>query len=68
MKTMISTGFRLTAIASLGFWWAWLMSGSVYYFTVEQASLWESLTSGGGISLVAMVLGVFSAAVSDSLN
>ena len=68
MKTMISTGFRLTAVASLGFWWAWLMAGTAYYFTVAQTSLWESLTSGAGISLVTIVFGVFSVVISDSLT
>ncbi|WP_157673441.1 hypothetical protein [Endozoicomonas ascidiicola] len=67
MKTMISTGFRLTAMASLGFWWAWFFAGAAYYFTIEQVSLWESLTSGAGIGLMMMVAGMFSAAISDSL-
>ena len=68
MRTMISTGFRLTAIASLGFWRVWLMAGATWYYTVEQASLWSSFTSGAGIGLVVMVCGVFSAMISDSLN
>ena len=68
MKTIISTGFRLTAVASLGFWWAWFFAGATYYYFVEQASFWESFTSGAGIGLVMMVGGMFSAAISDSLN
>ncbi len=68
MRTMISTGFRLTAMASLGFWWAWLMAGAAYYYTIEQASVWASFTSGAGISLVIMICGVFSAMISDSLH
>ena len=43
MKTMLSTGFRLTALASLGFWWFWFLGGAAYYYTVEGASLWASL-------------------------
>ncbi|WP_257265668.1 hypothetical protein [Endozoicomonas sp. ONNA2] len=65
---MISNGFKFTAIASLGFWWAWLLAGATYYYTIEQASLWSSFTSGAGIGLVVMVCGVFSAMISDSLN
>ncbi|WP_257286335.1 hypothetical protein [Endozoicomonas sp. SESOKO1] len=68
MRTMISTGFRLTAIASLGFWWVWLMAGAAWYYTIEQVSLWSSFTSGAGIALVVMVYGVFSAMISDSLH
>ncbi len=55
-------------MASLGFWRAWLMAGATYYYTVEQASLWSSFTSGVGIGLVVMVCGVFSAIISDSLH
>ncbi|MFK0571914.1 hypothetical protein [Endozoicomonas sp.] len=65
MRTKISTGFRLTAIASLGFWWLWLMTGVAWYYTIEQTSLWASFTSGAGLSLVILVGGVFSLLISD---
>ena len=68
MKTALSTGFRLTALASLGFWWFWFMAGSVYYYTVEGASVWPSLTSGAGMALVICVLGAFSALLSDAIH
>lgn len=68
MRTMISNGLRLTAVASLGFWRVWFLICAVYYYTVEQASLWASFTSGVGISLVLMVCGMFCAAISDSLH
>lgn len=68
MKTMLSKGFRLTAFASLGFWWFWLLSGSAYYYTVEGASLWASFTSGAGISLVICVAGAFSAMMSEAFE
>lgn len=65
MKTMLSTGFRLTAIASLGLWWVWLIGGTYFYYTVEGASLWNALTSGAGLSLVMSVLGLFCALFSE---
>ncbi|WP_330925935.1 hypothetical protein [Candidatus Sororendozoicomonas aggregata] len=68
MKGVISAGFRLTALASFGFWWAWLIGGAAYYYFVEQASLWSSLTSGAGISLFAAVCGVFSALFSEVVS
>ncbi len=68
MKMLLSVGLRLTAIAALNFWRAWLVVGVAYYYTLEQASLWESLTSGIGITLVAVVCGVFSSLISDSLQ
>ena len=65
MKTMLSTGFRLTALASLGFWWFWLLGGAAFYYTVEGAPLWASFTSGAGISLVVCVVGAFSSMMSE---
>lgn len=68
MKTMISNGFRLTAIASLGFWRMWLVGGAAYYYMVQNASLWESFTSGAGIALVMFVGGIFSVMISDAFE
>ena len=65
MKTMLSTGFRLTAIASLGFWWVWFIGGAAFYYTVKEVSLWASFTSGAGISLVMSVIGLFCAMFSE---
>ena len=68
MRTMLSTGLRLTAIASLGFWWIWLIGGAAFYYAIEGASLWSSLTSGAGISLVMSVAGLFCALFSEAFE
>lgn len=68
MKMILSAALRLTAIAALNFWRVWLIAGVVYYYTVEQAPLWESLTSGVGITLMVIVCGIFSFLISDSLQ
>ena len=68
MKQLLSATLRLTAIAALNYWRVWLMSGVAYYYTVERASLWESLTSSVGITLMAVVCGFFSSLISDSLQ
>lgn len=68
MKMILSAALRLTAIAALNFWRAWFIAGVAYYYTVEQASLWESLTSGAGITLMVIVCGMFSFLISDSLQ
>ena len=68
MKNVLSMGFRLTALASFGFWWAWLLGGASYYYIIEHSSLWSSLSSGVGLSLVASVSGIFSAVFSDLMS
>ena len=68
MKTVLSTSFRLTAFLSLGFWWFWMLGGAAYYYAVEHASIWSSVTSGGGIALAICVAGVFCAVVSEAFN
>lgn len=65
MKTMISTGFHLTALFSLGIWWLWFLGGATYYYMVEGASVWASMTSGAGIALAISVAGAFSSFASE---
>ncbi len=68
MKMLLSASLRLTAIAALNFWLIWLIVGVAYYYTIVQASLWDSLTSGVGITLTVVVCGIFSSLISDSLQ
>ena len=67
MKMLISAGLKLAAIASLGFWWLWLFAGTGYYYLYAHHSLWPSIQSGAGITLVIFVIGMASTHLSEVL-
>jgi hypothetical protein len=67
MRVVISAFLKITAIASLGFWWLWLFMGTAYYYLVLQDSLWASMQSGAGIALSIFVAGMMSCHLSEVL-
>lgn len=67
MKILLSALLKVMAIASLKFWWAWLFSGTAYYYLVLNDSLWQSAQSGAGIALVSFIIGMLSCHISEVL-
>ena len=67
MRIVLSALLKLAAIASLGFWWMWLFLGTAYYYLIQHDSLWSSMQSGAGMTLVVFVLGMLSVQISEVL-
>ena len=68
MRIVLSALLKLAAIASLGFWWMWLFLGTAYYYLIQHDSLWSSMQSGAGMTLVVFVLGMLSVQISEVLT
>ncbi|MGI9277407.1 MAG: hypothetical protein ACR2PT_21490 [Endozoicomonas sp.] len=64
---LLSVGLKIAAIASLGYWWLWLFAGTAYFYLYAHHSLWPSILSGAGITLVVFVLGMASVHLSEVL-
>ena len=67
MRTALSALLKLAAIASLGYWWLWLFLGTAYHYLIRHDSLWPSVQSGAGMTLVIFVIGMMSLQVSEVL-
>lgn len=67
MRMVLSACLKLAAIASLGFWWLWLFVGTAYHYLYQHDSLWSSVQSGGGMTLVVFVIGMVSVQLSEVL-
>lgn len=67
MRTALSALLKLAAIASLGYWWLWLFLGTSYHYLVQHDSLWSSVQSGAGMTLVVFVIGMMSVQLSEVL-
>ena len=67
MRFALSALLKVTAIISLGFWWLWLVVGTGFYYLVKDDSLWNSVQSGAGITLVIFVVGMLCTHASEAL-
>ena len=67
MRMVLSACFKLAAIASLGYWWLWLFLGTGYHYLIRHDSLWSSVQSGAGMTLVIFVIGMVSVQLSEML-
>lgn len=67
MRMVLSALLKLAAIASLGYWWMWLFLGTAYHYLIQHDSLWSSVQSGAGITLVVFVIGMMSMQISEVL-
>ena len=67
MRIILSAFLKLAAIASLGYWWMWLFLGTAYHYLIQHDSLWSSVQSGAGLTLVVFVIGMMSMQISEVL-
>ena len=67
MRMVLSAFLKLAAIASLGYWWMWLFLGTAYHYLIRHDSLWSSVQSGAGMTLVVFVIGMLSVQLSEVL-
>ena len=67
MRTALSALLKLAAIASLSYWWLWLFLGTGYHYLIKHDSLWSSVQSGAGMTLVVFVIGMMSVQLSEVL-